>query len=157
LRIDLAIGQQNAYTLTLTPLANPGSATTTTGTLSGPINWFQFELFNTDSDFYPTEIANRAETDFYISEMWVVPEPANFALLSLGGMLLLPRHGRTTRRIYNRRTFPKVEKPEGLFLRIEAEGMIVAARHFPEPGFGRIAQSGGRRYWQGIGPPTNPA
>jgi hypothetical protein len=35
----------------------------------------------------------------------------------MGGMLLLPRHGRTTRRIYNRRTFPKVEKPDG-FVRI---------------------------------------
>jgi hypothetical protein len=35
----------------------------------------------------------------------------------MGGMLLLPRHGRTTRRIYNRRTFPKVERPEG-FVRI---------------------------------------
>jgi hypothetical protein len=34
--------------------------------------------------------------------------------------------------------------------RIEAEGMTVAARHFPEPGFGRLVRFEGRRYWQGI-------
>jgi glyoxylase-like metal-dependent hydrolase (beta-lactamase superfamily II) len=34
--------------------------------------------------------------------------------------------------------------------RIEAEGMTVAARHFPEPGFGRLVRVEGRRYWQGF-------
>jgi hypothetical protein len=34
--------------------------------------------------------------------------------------------------------------------RIEAEGMTVAARHFPEPGFGRLVRLEGRRYWQGL-------
>lgn len=34
--------------------------------------------------------------------------------------------------------------------RIEAEGMTVLACHFPEPGFGRIAQLAGRRYWQAL-------
>jgi glyoxylase-like metal-dependent hydrolase (beta-lactamase superfamily II) len=32
--------------------------------------------------------------------------------------------------------------------RVEAEGMLVAARHFPEPGFGHVVQLEGRRYWQ---------
>lgn len=32
--------------------------------------------------------------------------------------------------------------------RIEADGMTIAACHFPEPGFGRIARLEGRRYWQ---------
>lgn len=32
--------------------------------------------------------------------------------------------------------------------RIEAEGMTVAACHFPEPGFGHIVRLEGRRYWQ---------
>ena len=34
--------------------------------------------------------------------------------------------------------------------RLEAEGLTVAACHFPEPGFGRIVRLEGRRYWQGI-------
>jgi glyoxylase-like metal-dependent hydrolase (beta-lactamase superfamily II) len=34
--------------------------------------------------------------------------------------------------------------------RIEAEGMTVAARHFPEPGFGRVIRLEGRRYWQAV-------
>lgn len=36
--------------------------------------------------------------------------------------------------------------------RIEAEGLIVASCHFPEPGFGRIVREAGRRYWQGLTP-----
>ena len=35
----------------------------------------------------------------------------------MGRMLLLPRRGRSTRRIYSRRTFPAVEPPEN-FVRI---------------------------------------
>lgn len=34
--------------------------------------------------------------------------------------------------------------------RIEAEGMTVAARHFPAPGFGKLARLEGHRYWQGV-------
>ena len=34
--------------------------------------------------------------------------------------------------------------------RIEAEGMTIAACHFPEPGFGRLIRLEGRRYWQGL-------
>lgn len=34
--------------------------------------------------------------------------------------------------------------------RVEAEGMTIAACHFPEPGFGRIVRLEGRRYWQGL-------
>jgi glyoxylase-like metal-dependent hydrolase (beta-lactamase superfamily II) len=34
--------------------------------------------------------------------------------------------------------------------RVEAEGMTVAARHFPEPGFGRVVRLEGRRYWQSL-------
>jgi hypothetical protein len=37
--------------------------------------------------------------------------------------------------------------------RVEAEGMTVAARHFPEPGFGQIVRLQGRRYWQAISAP----
>jgi glyoxylase-like metal-dependent hydrolase (beta-lactamase superfamily II) len=34
--------------------------------------------------------------------------------------------------------------------RIEAEGMTIAAGHFPRPGFGRIVRLEGRRYWQAL-------
>lgn len=37
-----------------------------------------------------------------------------------------------------------------LLERIEAEGMTVAACHFPGPGFGRIVRLEGRRYWQAL-------
>ncbi|MQF68726.1 MBL fold metallo-hydrolase [SAR202 cluster bacterium AD-804-J14_MRT_500m] len=31
---------------------------------------------------------------------------------------------------------------------LESEGLIVAAGHFPSPGFGRVIKVGGRRYWE---------
>jgi glyoxylase-like metal-dependent hydrolase (beta-lactamase superfamily II) len=34
--------------------------------------------------------------------------------------------------------------------RVEAEGMTVAACHFPEGGFGRLVRLDGSRYWQGL-------
>jgi glyoxylase-like metal-dependent hydrolase (beta-lactamase superfamily II) len=34
--------------------------------------------------------------------------------------------------------------------RIEAEGLIVSACHFPEPGFGRVVRLEGRRSWQAL-------
>jgi glyoxylase-like metal-dependent hydrolase (beta-lactamase superfamily II) len=34
--------------------------------------------------------------------------------------------------------------------RVEADGLTVAARHFPEPGFGRVVRLEGRRYWQAL-------
>ena len=34
--------------------------------------------------------------------------------------------------------------------RLEAEGSLVSAGHFPEPGFGRFVRREGRRLWQGI-------
>jgi glyoxylase-like metal-dependent hydrolase (beta-lactamase superfamily II) len=37
--------------------------------------------------------------------------------------------------------------------RVEAEGMTVAARHFPEPGFGHVVRLEGRRYWQAVDVP----
>ena len=33
---------------------------------------------------------------------------------------------------------------------LEAEGILVSAGHFPDPGFGRFVRVGGRRVWQGI-------
>jgi glyoxylase-like metal-dependent hydrolase (beta-lactamase superfamily II) len=39
-----------------------------------------------------------------------------------------------------------------VFDRVETEGMLVAARHFPEPGFGHVLRLEGRRYWQPLAP-----
>lgn len=37
-----------------------------------------------------------------------------------------------------------------LMERLEREGTVVAAGHFPAPGFGKIIRLEGRRYWQGL-------
>jgi glyoxylase-like metal-dependent hydrolase (beta-lactamase superfamily II) len=34
--------------------------------------------------------------------------------------------------------------------RLEQEGTLVAAGHFPAPGFGKIVRIEGRRYWQAL-------
>ncbi len=31
---------------------------------------------------------------------------------------------------------------------LEKEGLVVAAGHFPAPGFGRVVKGEARRYWQ---------
>jgi hypothetical protein len=38
----------------------------------------------------------------------------------------------------------------GLFDRVVEENGMIIAGHFPAPGFGRIAVTDGRRYWQGV-------
>ena len=35
-----------------------------------------------------------------------------------------------------------------VFDQLESEGLLISSGHFPEQGFGRLARSGGRRYWQ---------
>lgn len=37
-----------------------------------------------------------------------------------------------------------------LMERLEREGIVVAAGHFPAPGFGKVVRLQGRRYWQGL-------
>jgi glyoxylase-like metal-dependent hydrolase (beta-lactamase superfamily II) len=38
-----------------------------------------------------------------------------------------------------------------LMERLAREGTLVAAGHFPAPGFGKVVTAQGRRYWQGLG------
>jgi glyoxylase-like metal-dependent hydrolase (beta-lactamase superfamily II) len=47
---------------------------------------------------------------------------------------------------------PEVTKStrRALMERLEREGMVVAAGHFPAPGFGKILRLEGHRYWQGF-------
>ncbi|GIX47795.1 MAG: MBL fold metallo-hydrolase [Candidatus Tectimicrobiota bacterium] len=42
------------------------------------------------------------------------------------------------------------ETRRALLERLEREGTLVAAGHFPPPGFGRIVRLANRRYWQGL-------
>jgi hypothetical protein len=48
---------ESTYTTTATPLDNPSAALVVGGALdnpaAGPIDWIQFEFYNTDSDVYP--------------------------------------------------------------------------------------------------------
>ena len=43
-----------------------------------------------------------------------------------------------------------VRTRQEVFDRVEAQNALVAACHFPEPGFGHLVRVEGRRYWQGI-------
>jgi hypothetical protein len=55
----------------MTPLDHPELAVTRTGTLpnTDPIDWLDFQFYNTDSDFYPTKLASPEATDFYIRSL----------------------------------------------------------------------------------------
>ena len=49
MKVDVTRTTSTGFSVTLTPLANPGAAFTTTGTFANasfPIDWFQFESFN---------------------------------------------------------------------------------------------------------------
>ena len=39
---------------------------------------------------------------------------------------------------------------EVLLDRIEAEGMVLVAEHFPEPGFGHVVRAEGKRFFQAL-------
>ena len=43
-----------------------------------------------------------------------------------------------------------VRTRNSLLDRIEAEGLVLSACHFPEPGFGRVVRLEGRRLWQAL-------
>jgi glyoxylase-like metal-dependent hydrolase (beta-lactamase superfamily II) len=46
---------------------------------------------------------------------------------------------------------PQAERTRRKLLdRIETEGLILSANHFPEPGFGRVVRLEGRRFWQAL-------
>jgi autotransporter-associated beta strand protein len=70
-QIDVTLTSADTYELVMTPLDNPTSAFTAAGALeeTGPIDWIEFEFFNTDSDFYPIAEPMPKATDFYIGAM----------------------------------------------------------------------------------------
>jgi hypothetical protein len=100
MRIDFTLNTVDTFTLKMTPLNNPGIAYTKSGTLAGPlgapIDWIEFETFNTDSDWYPSHTITGGETDFYISSIMItgIPEPTSMAMLGLAGAALTYRRRR---------------------------------------------------------------
>ena len=70
-RIDFTLTGSSSFRYTMTPLDNPSLAWTSTGNLpaGNPIDWIQFQLNNTDSDFYPNIVAGPQATDFYIRSL----------------------------------------------------------------------------------------
>jgi hypothetical protein len=92
MQIDFTLTGPNRFNLVMTPLDNPGNAFETNGLLdgSGPIDWIEFEFYNSDSDFYPTAVNDPASTDFYVSSMRIsIPEPGTGVMLVLGAGLLV--------------------------------------------------------------------
>ena len=66
---DFTLTGTDTYTVTMTPLDNPGAAYTHSGTLSnsgaGPIDWIEFTMFNT-----PTNPSQA--TDFYVRSLQIL-------------------------------------------------------------------------------------
>ena len=78
MQIDITVTGTNTYHLVLTPLGNPTNAFSEEGTFAhpGPIVWVTYELYNTDSNFYPpggdySGCGGPDRTDFYIKSMTV--------------------------------------------------------------------------------------
>jgi hypothetical protein len=79
MQVDITLTSTNTYHAVLTPLGNPVMAYAEDGTLEnkglteqGAVNWVTYQLYNTDSDFYPTLASCGPDrTDFYIKSMAV--------------------------------------------------------------------------------------
>jgi hypothetical protein len=78
MQIDITVTGTNTYHLVLTPLGNPTNAFSEDGSFAnpGPIVWVTYELYNTDSNFYPpggdySGCGGPDRTDFYIKSMTV--------------------------------------------------------------------------------------
>jgi len=78
-QIDITLTSTNTYHAVMTPLGNPGSAYAVDGTMEnksltdqGVVNWVTYQVYNTDSDFFPTLApCGPDRTDFYIKSMTV--------------------------------------------------------------------------------------
>ena len=59
-------------------------------------------------------------------------------------------HGELYDAIASRDGETAVRTRNQLLDRIEAEGLVLSACHFPEPGFGRVVRLEGRRSWRAL-------
>ena len=73
MQFDITVTGTNTYHLVMTPLDSPGSAYSEDGTFktNAPITWVTYQLYNTDSDFYPSVCPGPQRTDFYIKSMTI--------------------------------------------------------------------------------------
>jgi hypothetical protein len=72
-RIDFILSSPTTYEMKITPLDNPAAAISTNGTLenpatSTPINWVEFQFFN-------TQTSASSDTDFFIKSMSILAAP----------------------------------------------------------------------------------
>ena len=83
MELDVTMTDTNSYHLVMTPLNNPGIAYSEDGTFetNAPVNWVTYQLYNTDSDFYPTLApCGPDRTDFYIKSMTITPLTLNIQM-----------------------------------------------------------------------------
>lgn len=74
MEIDVSVTGTNSYHVVMTPLDNPANAFAEDGgfATNGLVTWVTFQLYNTDSDFYPTLApCGPDRTDFYIQSMMI--------------------------------------------------------------------------------------
>jgi hypothetical protein len=75
MQLDITMTDTNIYHLVMTPLGNPAIAYSEDGTLTKnfPVNWIEYEFYNTDSAFYPIAAQGgcQSPTDFYIKSMTI--------------------------------------------------------------------------------------
>lgn len=93
MQLDIAMTGTNTYHLVMTPLGNPGIAWSEDGTLktNGPINWVTYQIYNTDSNFYPDGVlCGPDRTDFYIRSMTITGLTLNIQRSGTNVLLIWP-------------------------------------------------------------------
>jgi hypothetical protein len=76
MQVDITMTGTNTYHLAITPLGNPALAySEDADTVTNPVQWVTYQMYNTDSHFYPTLVScppnGPDRTDFYIKSMTV--------------------------------------------------------------------------------------
>jgi hypothetical protein len=86
MQVDITLTSTNTFHAVMTPLDNPASTYSTDGNLEnkgltdqGEVNWVTYQLYNTDSNFYPgiAPCDGLDRTDFYIKSMTIAGFPLN--------------------------------------------------------------------------------
>jgi hypothetical protein len=84
MQVDITLSSTNTFHAVMTPLGNPANAYSTDGALEnkkltdqGEVNWVTYQLYNTDSNFYPDLVpcGGLDRTDFYIKSMTIAGFP----------------------------------------------------------------------------------
>jgi hypothetical protein len=95
MELDVTVTGTNAYHVVMTPLNNPALAFSEDGSFatngSPPVTWITYQLYNTDSDFYPTmALCGPDPTDFYIKSMTIAGLELNINLAGTNVILSWP-------------------------------------------------------------------